>query len=328
MREHEAYQPAKTSVTSPDDRTFEVMYRPTTIDKAHQKAREYEEILTEAASFLSPYDFSVFEADTLNDLNESCHHIDERVLVTGIVQFTGIDITKGIDEAGEAAEVNVRVQTTDVTARSLGYTSLRITSDQGHRIAIMHKAHMDPAPTMQTETATIYQSGHLTIPVDGSADVQLEHEPMPPHLDLLQTYIPDIVEDIDVALFNTDDLTKQLRNLSRIHFTDNDILTGKGGAELKQEIANYINSQLDLELLGLCYVAGTKDVIVPTDTSYIQARLEKFRTAGIPQRVQFSPIDNQLVLVMDVPFHKRGLQAIMYILNSRITVTTGPQLLM
>lgn len=327
MKEVPVELPSKTSEPAPADSVLDAIDRSTALDRAYAKARESELNLVEALATENETDFLQIHTDIIRELNSHHGYIDEILVINGLIRFNGIDPSKGFNENNEATIKEFEVEAADASVKSLGFVSVMAANGHEQSIEIRHKALMGPEPILSTEVAIMYQSGNLYLPIDGSVDVQLKDEQMPPHFELLSTYIPELVPQIDAALFDDSLPTKQLRALSKINFASNPLVSDRGGFELKEEIANYINNYLDLTVHGICYVAGSKDIILPTPDSYSIATLEKFRAVGVPHGVEFSPIDDRLVLKMSVPFHGSGMQEMLYVLNPRITITPVPQLM-
>lgn len=311
----------------PADSIFDEIDRMTVMDRAYAKARESEKLLSDALTTESEESFAELRDAILADLNQKHGHIDEELVLNGLLKFKGIDPSKGFNSRGEATIGEFNLRANDANARSLGYITIMSVSDEKTEIAIAHRAFIGPTPLLGTEVATMYQSGNVHLPIDGSVDVQLLNEEMPPHFELLNAYVPELLEQIDAAIFDDSLPSKQLRALSKINFSDHPLIRDRGGEELKTEIANYINNYIDLPIHGICYIAGTKEAVIPIQDGYAVVALEKFRSAGIPHGIEFSPLDNNLVLRMTVPFHGVGMQELMYVLNSRITFTPAPQLM-
>lgn len=311
----------------PADLVFDAIDRMTAMDRAYAKAREYEQSLAEALETESETAFAHLRESTMNELNQRHGYINERLILNGLISFNGIDPSKGFSEDNRVTIKEFNLRANDANARSLGYVTLMTVTDHEKSLVIRHKALIDPAPMLETEIATMYQSGDLYLPIDGSVGVQLEDETLPPNFELLDTYVPELVKQIDAAIFDDSMPSKQLRALSKINFADNTLVRDRGGAELKEEIVNYINNYADLAIHGICYIAGSKDVVLPIQDGHAITKLERFRTVGVPHGIEFSPLDNQLVLRMSVPFHGSGMQEMMYVLNPRITLTPAPQLM-
>lgn len=305
---------------------FDIYSRQSSMDSAHKKALECERALEAEVRSLGPSEFEALQTQALEELNGSCGHIDKMIRASGRMIFNGINLGKGITADRQYAHrIEHWITVHSVTARSLGYAALLNDPGKvGKSVTIMHRAFADPHPVYKTEVGTVYQDGYLAIPLDGSADVQLKDEKMPPNLEMLDQYVPDILDDIDVALNANEGLTERLRSLGEIDFASSAVLTGRGGADLKDQITAYINAKLDIELQGICYIAGTEDIAAPTDKGHTLKRLENFGSAAVLRDIQFSPIDHRLILIADVSFHRRGLQQVSYVLNPRITIAPIP----
>jgi hypothetical protein len=325
-----------TADQSPVQEIVDLTFPPLGMDRAHAKAQEYEDYLNEIINSSEEVDTegsNALIAQVIDELDATCGHMHEKIVVNGPAFYRAIDVTtirRDDDNAQIATEIETEVTAKDITAMSLGYKALFGVIGNARAVVLRHVASMDPSLVVQTEShGSVYQSGYLDIPVDGRADAQLVTEDKAPNVELLQACVPDLLEEIDIALLNESDISKQLRSLSRIKFNENPVFADRAGEVIREEIVGYINSLMQDSFDAIYYIAGSQDIIVPTEEGLYEATLKKFRSIGVVNEVAFSPVngDNRITLSVNVPFVKKGLNKMFYVLNPRITLTETVQLL-
>jgi hypothetical protein len=267
---------------------LDTLSRPNPVADFHKKALEVEDITNNLV--VPRTDKLAFAARELAIINESCEHIDKRVIVTGKVLERSM---MPCEENGNPAYIVVQSESLleDEAAVSEGYIVYNgIEQAEESRVRVMHLALGERAFIATLQGAGRIESySHYWMPVDGSVEV-IESDPKADaHTPLLEYFAPKLLTDVDTILesIQTDD--EFLHELSVIDFSEYERFFDD--PNLAEELIKYINIMHPVKKNVDVTLYGASEIIVPNE--YDQACLSR-AVLGSPltmkiEKIEFSP---------------------------------------
>lgn len=305
----------------PDDPFL--LHRPTAIDEAYAHARNLEETLNTFEG--SEEERHALAESILPHLNSMYGYVGRSIIVEGDVVVNSFDPTTlsvefPPDTNQETRSLNGKV------VRSLGYIAIDATDHPKKHMYVRHVAETMPQQiTPGGRFGAAFQSFGLEIPIDGSVEVRLQGEIMPPHKQLLQREIPAIIKQVDEALETDGSLTQKLCGLSKINIKAHETLHGKGGEDTKEELLYYLNKTLEKTMKGIHRIKGAEAVIIPTLSNERRDVLSNGADSDLILchlvGIRFSPDDRAtLALTTLTQLKDRGLFEVVYPLTDKLEV--------
>ncbi len=227
------------------------------ITNAHEMAKIAELCINESVDRTGEVDTTLLRK-MIDELDVKSRHFGEELRVSGSVIVQRGDFTQVTkDENGKSSlpreAIQARTEYVDnLLVQSLGYFALR--KEDGFRIAHLTQAEATCDARIQAVGASFSQQQYL-IPTDDTVHITRANRPYLNTAEILSAYHPDIIDDVDAAIFNGETRTQQLRQLSRVDLQE---LNGAAHETLSQYLTQYINKTMEFSLVAPYRVSGVR----------------------------------------------------------------------
>lgn len=298
------------------------------INNAHKDALAAEEYLNEYLESVDPEEdsaeISETIADVVNELDRTCGHMGDEIVVTGLIKMRTLDhrqvdadtksITKDVYE-------DVWTPVERRVATSLGYFAQK--SDVEGKLAnIYHGAETKIESIFYSSTfGSVYTSKRLFIPIDGTADAELQYAPRSTNFELLDYYLgEEMMYQIDDALHNKESLNDTLHSLGKIDLKKAAAISVD--PDVRFALIDYVNHTLDLKQEIPYEISGASFVDYDDDEGNpVFCRLNpKIAMTGHLDGIGIDLESNRFRLVASMPFSDDTVQNVSYRITPRLSV--------
>lgn len=313
----------------PPDKSEMLLGRQTTIERAHEMAKNAEAQLNEMLA-----DFDGEEEDrqaiiqsVMEQLRFMCGHIDMPIIVNGHAweNYGDASTLDGMYDSDdpdthEKGYMNIvkreHFNLEDRLLISLGYAAVQASTDDPNQFVIRHVAGSLPKQISNpNQPVALGAQSTFEIPIDGAdTSVKLHGEVLPADVGMLKTFVPELMEQTEEIIDSGKSLQKKLRRLSDIDLNEYSILQEEDWGDLKNEYLKFLNEQLQPEMLssGLYKVSGFSDMGLMTMGRVVQVRIDNPKDAlRTPlMRLRYDPVsekaDNKLKLAVSGMGYVKG----------------------
>lgn len=298
------------------------LLRPNHISEAHGRALEFQQLLDEYDGTLAEK-MDLLQA-VIDELDATCEHCGHPVIVNGRVsgylQTPSEAMSQSQHPIGEKIVANQ-------PGISHGYYAMSQMNEIGEERLVLY--HLVRTPTAHTAfihgVGNIYHDSLLYVPVDGSAEV-CDLQPTPDiHLPLLNYYLPDLLEDVDVAVLNSSTLTDALQSLSHIDLSN--IPPALADPEIQQEFLKYLVHVTGLKQHFPHQISHINEIAVEVEQGYLPRRSKRlFSTAATLDSFCLYPATDsyasvRFALRASVPFDDGTIRQSIIPLSNAIHIT-------
>lgn len=242
------------------------------ITESHARARVYEEMLNQmhAEGTLD----KTLVTTAMADLNRETSLLGERCIVSGVVTKLMAYMENGREVAVEDAEPELRfearhVPVTDMVITSEGYVTTEGSEERPHRI--VHLGQSDATEqTTKFKFLGLQKQHYYYIPIDDTIDIRPAAAPTEPNIDLLLTYLPELMQETEarvraVDISGADAYTQVVRALASIDIKQYPTLGLD--TQICSEYLKYLNEILAFNPSSLYKITGTDAVMMRSKTS-------------------------------------------------------------
>jgi hypothetical protein len=151
--------------------------------------------------------------------------------------------------------------------------------------------------------------------------VEPEKDPNRVDIELLEYHVPELLSDVEIALFNAESLSESFQMLGQIELEPYKILDSNRNVAL--ELGKYINSCLDIPRTAIYSVTGADRIRVQgSDGEFITGEIDPSLTiAGNIIGTGVDYTSNRLVMITSMPFSDDSQRPVLYSLGETISIS-------
>lgn len=310
--------------------TLDRLARPNRIAQTHQRAVELQTLLDEFNG--TPAERAELAGSIVDDLDRIGGHVNHSIVINGHVLEGHYDLNE-IDFDEEVAS-NTRAREYDAQelhAISRGYCVVQQRNPHTNesRTVISHMAQTPISQVTAVHGAGhIYKDTYLYIPVDGTAEVRDLVADDTIHMPLVEYYLKDIMQDVDIAVLNGTTPTEILRELSKVNLSripgaaDYRQLQEELIEEVYEELFKYIDHITHFNMIATHHLTGVHELIIENDETDQHLFVDDaFYGVGDVEGLCFYPSRDEALefcLVMQLHFRDHTIRRAYIPLNSQI----------
>lgn len=312
------------------DILFTELGQPNPIEDSRKKALAYQSILRAWTKEVGHDEMDTVIDQAIDELDADLTSLYKMVRVTGNVSIKSIDV-RGVIENEDYDEddddryvldpsaIHPRQQfLDDEPLQSLGYT----VDFENDELILSHLARTEPNSIISmVKYGDISRTERVYIPIDGTALIEPEKDPNRVDIELLEYHVPELLSDVEIALFNAESLSESFQMLGQIELEPYKILDSNRNVAL--ELGKYINSCLDIPRTAIYSVTGADRIRVQgSDGEFITGEIDPSLTiAGNIIGTGVDYTSNRLVMITSMPFSDDSQRPVLYSLGETISIS-------
>lgn len=315
-----------TSHEIADTTLFNAYNKPNIFEDAHKRAMGFQALLSELRPYLDSEELTVVINEATQELDQITDHIGMNIVVTGNINVRALD-PKGIDiDAQEVDGEAIRESSNyveETTFESMGY----IIEPRNDTIQISHLAKGGDITIIDdTKYGEVRLNNRIYIPIDGTAYVRPYSPPEQAPHKMLEPFASELLQDIDIAILNSEDTTDALRRLGQIDLSGYKRVIDDD--EMAKALNKYILATMDIGGVTLYQIHGVANITVKLDDDdYSNARLNpEFPLTGHIEGVVIDEESSRFNLHTTLPFSDGVEREVIYPLDSSIVINQHPTL--
>jgi hypothetical protein len=317
---------ADTFPNIPSDALFDAYHTKNIVEEGHERALGFQAILRELRPQLDSDEMNNLMAEATKELDDTTGHMGMEIVVTGNVDIRAID-PRGIDIDNQDFDVDAVREASHYVEESVFESMGYIIEPQYDDIKIFHIAKGGLATLISTtKYGDLYMSDRVYIPIDGTAFVQPVDNPTESSQKVLEYYADDLLQEVDVAILNSESHTDALRLLGAVELSDYKQLIED--ESIAQALNAYIMKTLGIGGVGLYQLSGVDHLDIKLDEdTYSKAYLDPTHIlTGSIDGIVIDEENMRFCLQACLPFSDNTTREVIYPFSEEFTISAQPTL--
>lgn len=306
---------------------FDLYEKPNIVEEGHRRALGYQALLRELRPYLDSDELERVINEAITELDQVTGHVGMKIVVTGMINVRSLDpqgISLSTQEVDESTIHEASSYVEDTLFESMGY----IIEPKNDDIYISHLAKGGDVTIIDdTKYGEVRINNRIYIPIDGTAFVHPYETPEQSPQEILEHFAGELLQDIDIAILNSEDTTDALRRLGAIDLSDYKRVYGDDS--LARALNKYIMATLEIGGVTLYQMSGVTNVRVKLeDDEHSNAHLNpNLPLTGHVEGIVIDGETSRFSLHTTLPFSDEVEREVTFPLEPTIVVNHHPILI-